>query len=107
VIPEIMPPALLVVPPLMIRKKSEVPWSVNVDDVVVLNLEPNLKLLPSWTKPSGPGSVRVNEKLEERRRSVASSGQADLKLRTWRGLSTHHRAQYERGELYRAVKFNC
>src|SRR4051794_40173965 len=44
--PEICPP-LLPVPPLTIRKKSDVPRSVKVASVIVLKPFPKLTLLPS------------------------------------------------------------
>jgi hypothetical protein len=48
-------PSLLPVPPLTIRKKSDVPRSVNAGNVIVLKPEPKFTLLPSCAKPPGPG----------------------------------------------------
>jgi hypothetical protein len=47
--------SLLPVPPLMIRKKSEVPRSVKAGNVIVLKPEPKFMLPPSCAKPPAPG----------------------------------------------------
>jgi hypothetical protein len=58
-------PSLLAVPPLTILKKSEVPRSVNAGNVIVLKAE-KFTLLPSCTKPAGPGPSASIRKLPDR-----------------------------------------